>query len=90
MSTTQHQSLISGAKSVVKLLTKAGFKPHPGVIDGRGRRSGDVRIKVVSEPNRHHLIVSKDGVQEILLYGQVDTEHLLAVLKTKYKTVKFQ
>ncbi|OSM04818.1 hypothetical protein [Magnetofaba australis] len=76
---TRHTSLIPNAEKVVALLRKAGYKPHPGPIDGRGGR-GALRIKIVAQPNRTRIIVSGGGAQEIYLYGPVDLQQLFEIL----------
>lgn len=82
--------MIVGAKTVVKELKKAGFHPHPGVIDAKGGGGGEIRVKVVAESNRYRLVVTGSGVQEIFLYGKIDFPRLQEVLTSKISKVCFQ
>ena len=77
---TRHTSLTDAAGKVVKALRAAGYRPHPGRISARGGK-GAVRLKVSGDSSRTRIRVAGGGVQELLLYGDVELDHLLTVLR---------
>ncbi|HIJ85572.1 MAG: hypothetical protein HW380_1458 [Magnetococcales bacterium] len=79
---TRHTSLTEKAVLLCRALRKAGYRPHPGPIDGRGRSRGDCRIKISSEPGRIRLRVTGHGVQEVFLYGPVELEKIVKAIET--------
>ncbi|MBF0108174.1 MAG: hypothetical protein HQL76_03230 [Magnetococcales bacterium] len=80
-SATRHSSLTEKAALLCKALRQAGFHPHPGPINARGRGGGDCRVKINSEPGRIRLRVTGHGVQEVFLYGPVAMDRVVATIK---------
>ncbi|MBF0144614.1 MAG: hypothetical protein HQL84_00830 [Magnetococcales bacterium] len=80
--TTRHSSLTEKAALLCKALRKAGFHPHPGPINARGRGGGDCRVKISSDSGRIRLRVTGHGVQEVFLYGPVDLDRLVQAIDT--------
>lgn len=79
--TTRHTSVTENAALLCKALRKAGYHPHPGPINARGRGSGDCRVKISSEVGRTRLRVTGHGVQEVFLYGPVDVAKIITVIE---------
>ncbi|MBF0604711.1 MAG: hypothetical protein HQL07_13590 [Nitrospirae bacterium] len=79
---TRHTSVTEKAALVCKVLRRLGYRPHPGPIDARGRRSGACRIKISSEPSRTRLRITGQGVQEVFLYGPVVLADIIKALES--------
>jgi hypothetical protein len=77
---TRHTTLTDNGAKVCKILQRAGFYPHPGLIRGRSGRGGELRVKISADSGRTRIRVAGGGVQEIFLYGSVDLKLVVSSL----------
>jgi len=74
----RHKTVTEEASRVYQLLLAEKFTPRPGVISG-----GSVsrfHITITYEAHRTRVTVSKNAVQELLIYGPIDRDKLETVL----------
>jgi hypothetical protein len=75
---TRHKTVTEEAGRVYQLLLEEKFTPYPGII--AGGTVSHFRITLTYETNRTRITVSKNAVQELLLYGPIDRDKLETVL----------
>lgn len=79
----RHSTMTDAARAVADLITREGVVVHPGIINPKAGRSGNVRIKIRIEGGRTTIVVSGTGVQELHVYGPLP-ESVLDRLRTEY------
>ncbi|MBF0369081.1 MAG: hypothetical protein HQL52_06460 [Magnetococcales bacterium] len=79
---TRHTTLTEKANQVSRALKKGGWLVHPGPIDARGGRGGDLRVKINAESGRVRIRVAGGGVQELFLYGPVELNRVVESIST--------
>lgn len=79
-----HSSLIPIAADLAAALRRENLLPYPGVIAPRGGGGSVARVVVAVEANRIRLAVSAAGHQDLLLYGMIEQERVMAAVASVF------
>lgn len=80
-----HTTVIDGARSILKLLKKAGVEISPGFIEGKvGAKGRSVKLKKLSSKTFEMVVVVNSSKQTFKVYGsdQEDITRIIQSLKT--------